>query len=157
MDRAKLLLDQLREGLTKGYVEEMPGFINFDYCDPTTRVDDHTLEIPTDEGTFVVTIKLKEGTAPPKLKVTVINTDGTSAEHDYPRDLAGWQALVGGPIEQLYVTLPPNESYLLILNEEGRLKNLPYNARVSDMIKRSTVGPVVLLTGEARLRWELDE
>lgn len=62
-NRAKLLLDQLKEGLVKAYAEDAPGRINFDYGDYTTRVDDHTLEIPTDEGTFVVTIKLKEGAA----------------------------------------------------------------------------------------------
>lgn len=155
MDRAKLLLDQLREGLTKGYVEEMPGFINFDYGDYTNRVDDHTLEIPTDEGTFVVTIKLKDGTAPAKLKVTVIEPDGTSSEHDYPEDLKGWQDLVDGPIEQVY-PLSQQHRRLLLVNEEGLMRMLPLNPRASRMTARTLVGRVILLEGEALDRWEAD-
>lgn len=155
MDRAKLLLDQLREGLTKGYVEEMPGFITFDYCDPTTRVDDHTLEIPTEDGTFIVTIRRKE--TPDTLKVGVIEIDGTITKYDYPEDLAGWQALVGGPIEPVYVMAADRTvEHLLIVNEEGIMMNLPYNPRASRLAGRTILGCAVVLEGAARDRWDKD-
>lgn len=151
MDRGKLLLDQLRKGLSVGYQEEMPGFINFDHGDFTERVDDHTLEIPTDDGVYVVTIKLKE-TASKSVKVKVIEIDGTITEHDYPEDLKGWQALVDGPIEPIYGFKSP----LLIANEEGILMDLPLNQKASELARRRLVGRVILLEGEALKRWDED-
>lgn len=80
--------------------------------------------------------------------VTVIQADGTSAEHPYPTTLKGWQAFVGGYIEVVQL-----KERLLIVDEDGLGKNLPVNLQASRLARRPLVGPAVLVQGPAAERW----
>lgn len=57
--------------------------------------------------------------------------------------LHGWQKAVGGYIEAVYGT-----DFVLIVNEEGLLKDLPLNVEATRIAKRPIVGNVIYFTIE---------
>jgi hypothetical protein len=80
-------------------------------------------------------------------KVRVIRTDGTREElEDRPPTLEEMQEVVGGYIEVVASAQDPDE--ILIVNEEGRLKDLPVNELASLVAQRVIVGDVVVLPNE---------
>lgn len=87
-----------------------------------------------------------------RMEVTVIDTDGNRKQVPFPTTLDGWQALVGGMIEPAHV-LVDGEQALLIVNEEGLLKEMQLNIEASKIAGHPIVGPAVLLTGDAYIRF----
>jgi len=73
-----------------------------------------------------------------------------------PVSLERAQALVGGYVELLNVTYTSKQRRdhpaQMLVNEEGLLRNMAFNARASDIAKRTIVGPAVVLLGEAKWR-----
>ena len=89
--------------------------------------------------------------------VTILRTDGTCEVVPYPADLAAWQAIVGGYIEQVY--LGPGVRRCLVVNEEGCLLGLPRNAQArAHCFEGSGIyGDAVLVEGTAFARWCSDD
>ena len=58
------------------------------------------------------------------------------------------QELVGGLVEM--VRSPDNPTWQILVNEEGLLKDLPFNAEASKICNTGIVGDAVILKGEAR-------
>jgi aspartate oxidase len=85
----------------------------------------------------------------------VIHPDGTSEALAYtpPQDeengqeiqasLTTLQKAVGGYIET--VAVQGDDSLILLVNEDGRRLNLPYNPQASELAQRHIVGNAVLL------------
>jgi len=86
--------------------------------------------------------------------VTVMRTDGTCEVVPYPADLAAWQAIVGGYIEQVY--LGPGVRRCLVVNEEGTLFGFKANAQARAYYP-GIVGDAVLVEGTAFARWCRDD
>lgn len=73
---------------------------------------------------------------------TVTKWDG-----DAPPTLKEAQNLVGGLVE--LVTLSNGDQ--MLVDEEGLLKEKPYNNEASDLAQRTIVGHAIILTGD--LKW----
>ena len=58
------------------------------------------------------------------------------------------QALVGGLVEMVH--LPHRPELQFLVNEEGLLKDLPFNVEASKLCMQPIVGDVVVLKGEAQ-------
>lgn len=65
-----------------------------------------------------------------------------------PPTLERAQALVGGYVERIVV-----KEGILLVNEEGLLRQLPINPVASAIAGRPIVGHAVLLKGKARKNW----
>jgi len=72
---------------------------------------------------------------------TLIKSDGTEAPNVDVSTLKHQQDMVGGYIE--YVYFPHNR--VAIVNEEGRLKGLPYNEVASVIAGVHLVGDVIIV------------
>ena len=72
--------------------------------------------------------------------IQLIKSDGNVTDNFTADTLKEKQDAVGGYIEIVY----PNA----IVNEEGLLKNLPYNAKASEIAGRHIVGDVICLDRE---------
>lgn len=71
----------------------------------------------------------------------LITTDGVTIK-DYPCEtLEKMQWAVGGYIEPLYTS-----DWVVLVNEEGLIKNLPINPKVSGMCGQVIVGDCLVLT-----------
>tara|TARA_R100000388_G_C7199318_1_gene137658 strand:+ start:137 stop:370 length:234 start_codon:yes stop_codon:yes gene_type:complete len=58
------------------------------------------------------------------------------------------QELVGGLVE--VVRSPDNPTWQILVNEEGLLRDLPFNPEASKICNTGIVGDAVILKGEAR-------
>ena len=58
------------------------------------------------------------------------------------------QRIVGGLVQ--LVLSPEHEDWQILVNEEGLLKELPYNEEATKMCSTGIVGPAVILKGDAR-------
>lgn len=75
---------------------------------------------------------------------TLLKSDGTSTSNVEIDTLQKQQALVGGYIE--YVAVVPNMHQLLIVNEEGRLQEMPEINEVASLLAgQDIVGDAVLV------------
>jgi len=72
---------------------------------------------------------------------TLIKADGTHIENYTHTGLLAKQEAVGGYIEPVYT-----EKWVVLVNEEGLLKNLPLNVEVSQMVGMTIVGDALVLT-----------
>ena len=79
-----------------------------------------------------------------RFKVLVITTDNKFEERLIKGDLQDYQKIVGGYIEILRI---PDSDYLMILNDSGRIDNLPVNklARIISDYPVSLHGDVVIV------------
>lgn len=64
---------------------------------------------------------------------TLYKADGTKEEFKYPTSLENMQQAVKGWIEYAY--MPDGSAF--IVNEEGKLKGLPYNERATHIYQRT--------------------
>jgi hypothetical protein len=87
-----------------------------------------------------------------KMEVVVIEVDGTWRRVPFPTELEGWQALVGGMIEEVHTRIEGKQAILLV-NEEGLLKQMKPNDGASILAGRQLVGPAVLLVDDTFIRW----
>tara|TARA_R110000822_G_scaffold90457_1_gene209075 strand:+ start:3358 stop:3600 length:243 start_codon:yes stop_codon:yes gene_type:complete len=71
---------------------------------------------------------------------TLLKSDGSKQEKVNVSTLKSMQDMVGGYIEFIY--LP--KSKILIVDEEGRLKNYPLNQQASELCGQLIVGDVIL-------------
>lgn len=79
---------------------------------------------------------------------TQIKSNGEEIEN-YPSDsLVQLQEAVGGYIEVVYTKM----GQVIIVNEEGLLRSLPFNSKASKIAKHTIVGDVLLMTRE---EWNL--
>src|SRR5215475_7933873 len=80
----------------------------------------------------------------------LLRADGSQAVLAYPADMQGrltaLQQAVGGYIE--VVTIPDEPHLLLVVNEDGRLQELPANVTASQLAGQLIVGDVVLIPRE---------
>ena len=82
------------------------------------------------------------------MKGLVITTDNLMRTEEYTAPLhESIGKTVGGWIEVVHPKLLP-APYCMIVNEEGRLRGLPYNGRASDLWEG---GGICLLNGDALL------
>lgn len=72
----------------------------------------------------------------------IIRTDGTE-ENLFGLTLDNMQKAVGGNIE----IIPTNDGRLMVLNEEGKLLELPLN-RKATLLTRGVVAPSDLIVGD---------
>tara|TARA_R110002012_G_scaffold42523_2_gene115716 strand:+ start:10619 stop:10867 length:249 start_codon:yes stop_codon:yes gene_type:complete len=72
---------------------------------------------------------------------TIIKSDGTRVENYNHEGLKAKQDAVGGYIEPVYT-----QKWVVLVNEEGLLKNLPLNIEVSQMVGTTIVGDALILT-----------
>lgn len=81
-----------------------------------------------------------------KNKAYILYTDGTKKELEHQPTLKEAQEIVGGYIELVPVTFDKNK--ILVVNEEGIIKKLPYNQEASEMfIYSPIVGNAIVLEG----------
>jgi len=74
----------------------------------------------------------------------------TFFEHDEDKPtLKVVQGLVGGYAELIPLLHKPE--WQMVVNEDGRMKQLPYNEEASEICGRPIVGHAVILKGDARL------
>ena len=59
------------------------------------------------------------------------------------------QDLVDGYVE--LINIPNKPDWQMLVNEDGRMKQLPYNEEASELCGRQIVGHAVILKGDARL------
>ena len=59
------------------------------------------------------------------------------------------QDLVDGYVE--LINIPNKPDWQMLVNEDGRMKQLPYNKEASELCGRPVVGHAVILKGDARL------
>ena len=59
------------------------------------------------------------------------------------------QGLVDGYVERVHI--PHKPDWQLLVNEDGRMKQLPYNEEASKLCGRPIVGHAVILKGDTRL------
>ena len=59
------------------------------------------------------------------------------------------QDLVDGYVE--LINIPNKPDWQMLVNEDGRMKQLPYNEKASELCGRPIVGHAVILKGDARL------
>lgn len=59
------------------------------------------------------------------------------------------QDLVDGYVE--LINIPNKPDWQMLVNEDGRMKQLPYNEEASELCGRPVVGHAVILKGDARL------
>lgn len=59
------------------------------------------------------------------------------------------QDLVDGYVE--LINIPNKPDWQMLVNEDGRMKQLPYNEEASALCGRPIVGHAVILKGDARL------
>jgi len=80
------------------------------------------------------------------IRIITVN-DGSSVERDVRKSMTFKEAqkVVGGYVEVLRI---PNGAILLV-NDEGLIRRLPYNRAASFECGRQIVGDAVLLTGES--------
>jgi len=71
---------------------------------------------------------------------TLLKSDGSKQEGVNVSTLKSMQDMVGGYIEFIY--LPTGQ--MLIVDEEGRLKNYPLNKQASELCGQLIVGDVIL-------------
>jgi hypothetical protein len=74
----------------------------------------------------------------------IIKSDGTEQILDHCPTLAESQKIVGGYIEKIPIRF---SNKTLIVNEDGRIKNLPLNHRASQMFFFPIVGDIIVLEG----------
>lgn len=76
-----------------------------------------------------------------------MNTDfvGALSHKDEKPTLEQAQALVGGLVEMIH-----HGDMQILINEEGRMLELPLNQKASDMFGQPLYGPVLILEGDAR-------
>ena len=86
------------------------------------------------------------------MNVMLIHPNGTQESCPYPTTLEGWQKLVGG-----YIEIVERKGLLLVVNEEGLLRELPHNIQASFLVGQPIVGDVVLLRGESLERFRRDD
>jgi hypothetical protein len=77
-------------------------------------------------------------------KAAVISVDGTTKEYDTRPSLREAQAIVDGYIEFVHI---PKSSYTLVVNEEGRVINLPLNDGATKRFGFKLYGNVIVLEG----------
>lgn len=82
--------------------------------------------------------------------IQLLKTDGTAKELSGPLGLEQLQELVGGYIEIVFARVARKPAQFVV-DEEGLLKDRPYNERASYLAGRPLVGDVVVLTGRDRL------
>ena len=59
------------------------------------------------------------------------------------------QDLVDGYVE--LINIPNKPDWQMLVNEDGRMKQLPYHETASELCGRPVVGHAVILKGDARL------
>jgi len=84
--------------------------------------------------------------------VSLLRPNGTQESHPYPTTLDGWQKLVGG-----YIEVVERQGLILVVNEEGLLRELSPNIQASFLVGQPIVGDAVLLQGEALSRFRRDD
>ena len=97
--------------------------------------------------------------------IVVVHPNGLYEAHNCPPKLKNLQTLVGGYIE----VVPGFNKYgripcIVLANEDGKLQNQPYNNRATIEWGKSNVkapldylvGPVAVLSGEAKRAFEKD-
>lgn len=62
-----------------------------------------------------------------ELRVIIVPVSGAPYETTIPNELKDFQQLVGG-----YIQTVSYGEYLLVVNEEGKLKGLPWNPHIMD-------------------------
>jgi len=62
--------------------------------------------------------------------------------------LAEAQEIVGGLVEM--VRSPTKPDWQILVNEEGLLDGLPFNAEATELCGTGIVGPAIVLKGEAK-------
>ena len=87
-------------------------------------------------------------------EVVVLHPSGRLERAPYPTSLEGWQALVGGMIEQIHCLA---DDSILLVDEEGLHKGTPFNRAASLLAGKPLVGPAVHLTGAALAAWKADK
>ena len=71
----------------------------------------------------------------------LLKTDGSIVKDIDITTLKKQQNFVGGLIQYVYLT---NHNSIMIVNEEGLLHNLPFNAEASILAQQPIVGNVIL-------------
>lgn len=84
--------------------------------------------------------------------VTLLPPHGAAERHAYPRDLRGWQRLLGGYLEPLTLS----DGRVLLIDEDGIAKDLPVNFPASSLAGTQVVGPAILIEGDALTLWRED-
>ncbi len=109
------------------------------------KADDGGLDIEIIED-----YQQKTGGMPPLEQPNiVIAPDGSVTNISAPEDpevgytLKQLQSYVGGLIEVVH--FPNEEARIAIVNEEGLLKNMPYNQAASQLVGQDLVGPVIII------------
>lgn len=82
---------------------------------------------------------------------TLINVDETMTEV-FPNNPPGFsleevQALVGGYVELVSRTIHMG-SRMMLVDEEGLMKELPFNEKASQIARRPIVGPALMVSNE---------
>lgn len=78
---------------------------------------------------------------------TLIKTDGRKKIIDEEVTLEVAQKLVGGLVEMVHM---PTSKGQILVNEEGLLRQLPYNSNASQITGINLVGDAILLTENDR-------
>ena len=65
-----------------------------------------------------------------------------------PPSLEEAQKIVGGYVEM--VRSPTHRDWQILVNEEGLLLDLPFNAEATDLCGTGIVGPAIVLKGDAK-------
>lgn len=83
-----------------------------------------------------------------KLVIT-IKADGTKEITDPVKKptLEQMQEMVGGYIEPVHGIRWNGHTGVMVVNEEGLIRNLPFNQKASAIAKRNIVGDVFILIG----------
>jgi hypothetical protein len=76
--------------------------------------------------------------------IQLIKSDGNVTDNFTADTLKEKQDAVGGYIEIVY----PNADKVLIVNEEGRIKDLPFNVKASEIAGAHIFGDVICLDRE---------
>lgn len=81
---------------------------------------------------------------PKKLTVYRINADNTEKVAEIADDLVTYQQIVGGYVEQIRL----GNGLLMIVDDEGRLKNKPINMKASRFVPGNTIVGDVFIVGD---------
>jgi|TARA_X000001382_G_C3111505_1_gene160069 hypothetical protein len=90
---------------------------------------------------------VKYGNYPSLIKKETVMITVFDKKEDRP-SLQKAQELVGGLVE--IVRSPDNPTWQVLVNEEGLLRDLPFNEEASKICNTGIVGDVVILKGDAQ-------
>jgi len=78
------------------------------------------------------------------MTATIYKADGTSEVYEGGDTLEEWQAVIGGGyLEAVYVG-----DNVMFVDEDGRMKQLPFNSQASVLAQRDIVGDVLFMDRE---------